>query len=582
MYLVPPVLLGIAAATFEGMSIGLMFPLLQGFMQKDFSFIQQITGLGRVIQLLPESVALRDRTLFILLISIFVIAVILKNVLRYASVLSMSHYGERAMHHLRKAVFKRYLSFGKLYFDRTSVGHHVTVLSEFVGQSMGPVVNTTKYMNAFFSFIVYIVVMMVISWKLTLLAIPFFAVLHFAVQSIITRVRAYSVQATERGAALGKKSVEILSTVPLVKAYSTENDECKHYAAISDAKAKIDLRSIAYQQLMLPIQEMLTLLAASGLLAGMLYFLVHEQTTAPTAFMVYFYLIVNGSAKFGTIMGLRGTLARASAPVEQVLSVFEDSDKCIVPDGKMMFGGLQNDITLERLSFTYSAERQILEDISVTIPKGKMMAFVGPTGGGKTTIAHLLMRFYDCPPKSIFFDGVDVREFRIHSLLSKIALVSQETLLLHDSLAANITYGLANVSEERLQEAVKRARLSELVKNLPQGLQTMIGDRGVKLSGGEKQRVAIARALVKDAEILILDEATSSMDSTTERLIQEAIDDAVSGRTAIVIAHRLSTIRHADHIVVIDGGRMVEQGTLEELLACGGKFAELWEHQKFH
>jgi len=191
------------------------------------------------------------------------------------------------------------------------------------------------------------------------------------------------------------------------------------------------------------------------------------------------------------------------------------------------------------------------------------------------------MRYYDCPPGTIILDDKDIRDFSLPSLLDHIALVSQETFLFNESLRYNITYGLAEVSEEQLQDTVERARLSEFVQSLPKGLDTLIGDRGVQLSGGEKQRVSIARALLKGAEILILDEATSSLDTKTEKLIQEAIDEAVRGRTTIVIAHRLSTIQHADHIVVIEQGRCLEQGALEELLAKKGTFYELWEEQKF-
>ena len=191
------------------------------------------------------------------------------------------------------------------------------------------------------------------------------------------------------------------------------------------------------------------------------------------------------------------------------------------------------------------------------------------------------MRYYNCPPDSILFDGKDVRDFTLPSYLEHIAIVSQETLLLHDTLGNNICYGLHDVSEKRLQEVVERSRLTDFVAALPEGLDTLIGDRGVKLSGGEKQRVSIARALLKGADILILDEATSSLDSQTEKLIQDAIDDAITGRTAIVIAHRLSTIKHADKIVVIEDGRLVEQGNLDDLLAKKQKFYQLWEEQKF-
>ncbi|HLD09435.1 MAG TPA: ATP-binding cassette domain-containing protein, partial [Methylophilaceae bacterium] len=259
-----------------------------------------------------------------------------------------------------------------------------------------------------------------------------------------------------------------------------------------------------------------------------------------------------------------------------------DEGKFFVPDGSKEFRGLKRAIEFKNVTFTYPSGREVLHAVSFRVRAGSMTALVGPTGAGKSTIINLLMRLYDSAPDSILIDAVDIREFSLASLRAHVALVSQDTQLFNDTLARNITYGLEQVPEEKLTAAVRAARLEEFVARLPKGLGTEIGDRGVQLSGGEKQRVSIARALLKDADILILDEATSALDSKTERLVQEAIDEAVAGRTSIVIAHRLSTIQHADHIVVLDEGRVVEQGSLNELLKRRGVFHGLWEAQKFY
>lgn len=581
-YFLIPVGLGMVAALFEGASVGLLIPLLRGFLDQDFSFVMSLPYLGSLLRRLPFSLS-GDRHLFAFLVSAFIVAVLLKNVLKYLATLSMAYLGERAVHHLRKRIFGRYLSFGKLYFDRTTVGHHAMVLTHFTEHALAPVINITKYMNALFSLLVYLCVMAVISWQLTLFALPLFLILHLAVRRMIDSVRHLSQRIAEQGSALGKVAVEILSTISLVKAYGMERVEEQHLTRISDEKASLDFRVKAVQEIILPFQEVITLFAAGLLFFGMLWLMVRGGMRDAPPFIVYFYLILNAAMKFGTVTGFRSTLARAHGPLAELTAVFDDAGKVFVPEGKHAFAGLQRDITFRKLRFAYAADRQILYDLSLTIPCGQMTALVGPTGGGKTTIVHLLMRFYDCPPESIFLDDVDIRQFTIHSLLQHIALVSQETLLLHDSLRANILYGLRrSVDERTLWDVLERARLDGFVRSLPQGLATLVGDRGVKLSGGEKQRVAIARALLKNAAILILDEATSSLDSATERLIQEAIDEAVRGRTSIVIAHRLSTIRHADTIAVIDGGRVVEHGTLATLLAQRGLFHLLWEQQKFH
>ncbi|MDP7477523.1 MAG: ATP-binding cassette domain-containing protein, partial [Candidatus Peribacteraceae bacterium] len=276
-----------------------------------------------------------------------------------------------------------------------------------------------------------------------------------------------------------------------------------------------------------------------------------------------------------------GIIANASGPLDEILEVLSDEGKPFVEGGDKEFSGLSDELRFKNLTFSYSDDRTILSDVSFVMPKGKMTAIVGPTGAGKSTLISLLMRYYECPEASIFLDKEDIREFTLDSYLKRTALVSQETLLLHESLRNNIAYGLNDVSEDDLQNAIKSARLDDFIASLPKGLDTLIGDRGVKLSGGEKQRVSIARALLKGADILILDEATSSLDSKTEHLIQEAIDEAVQGRTSIVIAHRLSTIKHADKIVVIEEGQCKEEGTLDDLLAKKGVFFGLWEQQRF-
>jgi ABC-type multidrug transport system fused ATPase/permease subunit len=222
----------------------------------------------------------------------------------------------------------------------------------------------------------------------------------------------------------------------------------------------------------------------------------------------------------------------------------------------------------------------VLRGVSFIIPAQQVTALVGPTGSGKTTIVSLLLRFYDCPPNSIFFDGEDIQDFTASSVREHMAFVSQDAWLFNDTLWANLTYGLPAVTEEEAISTLERARLFELVQRLPKGLQTEIGDRGVQLSGGEKQRLSIARALLKKAEIVIFDEPTSALDAQTEQLVQAALADAMQGKTVLVIAHRLVTIQHADSIVVMEAGRVVEQGTWHELYSRHeGLFRTFWEAQ---
>lgn len=581
VYILIPVALSLLSAVFEGVGIGLLIPILNGFLAKSFAFVTDTPILRPLFAQLPPSILSNDRLLFGLLLAGFVVIFILKNVLRCLCTLSVSSFAERTVHHLRKELFKRYLSFGKLFFDTTNIGHHATLLLEFSRQALFPLQAIDRFTTASLSLLVYAVVMFLISWKLSLIALPLFFCLYLFVRIMIMHVRRVSYALADRASALGKRSIEILSTIPLVKSHSMEEREQRRFTGLSDQKARLDFRITMISAVILPIQEIVTVIVAIGVFVGALTLIGRENLASAPAMLVFFYVIMNGSQKLGAISGFRSTLATASGPLDEVLSMFSEGGKFFVKGGIREFPGLRGTIEFRHLSFSYADDRNVLDDVSFTMEKGKMTAIVGPTGAGKTTIISLLMRYYDCPPKTIVFDGVDVREFTLDSYLKYIAFVSQETLLLHESLRNNITYGLEDVPEADVERVVRQARLADFVAKLPQGLGTLVGDRGVRLSGGEKQRVSIARALLKGAEILILDEATSSLDSQTEKLIQEAIDEAVTGRTAIVIAHRLSTIKHADKIVVLQEGKVVEEGTLQTLLDNRGLFFMLWEEQKF-
>ncbi len=580
-WFVPAILLSIVAAAFEGAQMGLFIPFIQGFLTRDYSFIKEVPYLGSLIETLPPWIASRDRTLLAFLLLLLVVAVVIKNTFKYGSFLAMSFLSTRMLHHLRKKLFIRYLSFGKLYFDSTNVGHHTVILSEFARSALKPILVADRFISSFFSLMSCFAVMMFISWKLTLIALPLFAILHFSIQRLIGIIRDISHALAHKASELSKRAIEVLTTLPLVKASNMEQKEYEQFRDVSDHRSTLEFRMDAAQKLIPPLQEVLTMVSLLLLILVVLYLIVVEGRTNSSAFLVYLYLVQSAAGKFGFLTNYRTYLADASGPIEEVIEILSEEGKYYVPSGDTAFTGLREVLAIRNLSFTFPGGKKALDQLSFDVQKGSMVAIVGPTGAGKTTIINLLLRFYDAPAGSIMIDGKDIRSFSTQSLHTHMALVSQETLLLNESLRANITYGMEHVSESALMEAVRKSRLDAFISDLPEGLATIIGDRGVKLSGGEKQRVAIARALLKNADILILDEATSSLDSTTEALIQEAIDEATKDRTTIVIAHRLSTIRHAQKIVVVSNGTCAEQGSLEELLAKKREFFTLWERQKF-
>jgi ATP-binding cassette, subfamily B, bacterial MsbA len=277
---------------------------------------------------------------------------------------------------------------------------------------------------------------------------------------------------------------------------------------------------------------------------------------------------------------LRVGLADAWPELARLATVFDDRDKFFVLGGPREFRGLRRSLEVRSLDFSYRSEVSVLAGLSFEIPAGRTVAIVGETGCGKTTVLSLIARLYDCPPASIFLDGADIRSFSLDSLARRMALVSQEPWLFNDTLRNNLLFGLEReVDDAELARVLAQSRLHDLVARLPRGLDSDIGDRGVRLSGGEKQRLSIARALLRNADILLLDEATASLDTRTERLVQRALDASSQGRTVIIVAHRLSTVRHADKILVMDRGRLIEEGTWTELMASAGALSRLWHAQ---
>jgi subfamily B ATP-binding cassette protein MsbA len=296
--------------------------------------------------------------------------------------------------------------------------------------------------------------------------------------------------------------------------------------------------------------------------------------------MTFLFMLFSIMSPISSLNSLYARIQRGIVGSERVFAVMDTAPT--VQEGTEQAPNLQNSIEINDLSFRYTDEVQILDNVSFSIPKSKTIALVGNSGSGKSTLADLLIRFYDPEHGGILLDGKDVRDFTFHSYRRLFGIVSQEATLFNDTITNNIRIGNADATDEEVQQAAKIANAHEFIAPMPQGYNTLIGDRGVLLSGGQRQRLAIARALVGKPEILIFDEATSSLDSESEKIVQNAIIEVLKNRTAIIIAHRLSTIVHADNIIVMDKGRIAEEGTHTELLQKNGIYKKLYEIQYNH
>jgi subfamily B ATP-binding cassette protein MsbA len=577
-----PVFLSLIASLFEGLNASLLIPIVKGVIKMDFGFARDIPVFKFILQVSSYLFQASNTSIFVLLIMAFFTALVLKNIFNYAAALTLSYQMRKFTSNLREAIFSRYLSFGKLFFDRTSEGHLHNQVLNFTNAIASYFQELRWALSNFFVLIIYIVLMLIISFRMTVFSIILSPLFFFSLRWLIKKIKTSSKFYTSAQADLSKKLFNVLSCIPLVKAYSAEERERNEFSAISDKVRRLEFSIDKKYFLIGPTQEIL-LSSVIIILIFAVAFMVVKEKKEVAMFLVYFYILKRAVASFNSLAEFKGRIAALSGVISNILNIFDDRDKFFVPEGKREFTGLQSSIKFRDLNFSYIKERTVLNDISFSIEQGKVAAIVGPTGSGKTTLINLILRFYDCPPASIFIDETDIREFTLKSLRANMALVSQEVYLFNDSLKNNIAYGLERpLQDEELIEVLKKARLYDFVVSLPDGFNTLVGDRGIQLSGGEKQRVSIARALLKGSEILILDEATSSLDTRTEQLIQQAIAEAIRGRTSIVIAHRLSTIKNADKIVVIEEGKFIEEGSMTDLLARKGKFYQYWEAQKFY
>lgn len=581
IHIIRPIILSLAISLLDGISLVLLILLIKGIIINGHSFVTGIPVLGHIIAL-SKFGFLTNQSIFLSLASIIFAVVVLKNILLYVNSLLSDYWNGKFSQNVSRLLFSRFVSFGKLFFDRTNNGYINLVLG-YSGAVRKLFDFFQNSLTTIFTLIVRIIIMLIISWKLTIVALLALPFLHYSLDSVLKRLGMFAIQRKAIQIELSKKIFNIFLCIPLIKAYSKEEEMGKIYDSANEQLRKLNLKSAKISNLILPVQDIITKAFLLLTFLIIVLFLAKDNAAKMSAYAVFFYIVTRTLPMFTNFNIIINNFKQIMPQLVEIFRIFDDKDKFFIVEGNTVFKGLNESIDFNHLSFSYIEGVFVLKDINFSIEKGKTTAIVGATSSGKTTLINLIMRFYDCPPASILLDGIDIRDFTLKSLRSNISLVSQGVGLFNDTLRNNITFGLdKEVTDDQLIDIAKKSRLYDLITLLPNGFYTKIGDQGVKLSGGEKQRIGIARTLLKDSEILILDEASSSLDSKTEGLIQEAINEAIKEKTAIIIAHRLSTIKKADKIVVIENGCLVEEGSLAELIGKKGKFYEYWESQKFY
>jgi ATP-binding cassette, subfamily B, bacterial MsbA len=565
-------------AIFEGFGIGFLLTFLQNLVEPNSEPLQ--TGIQWIdvwilgINASPLSRLYRISGLILL-------STLLRVVFGYLG----SIYGDlgriRLINNLYKQVFEQLQAVSLRFYGQTKAGELLNTLTAEVSQLQEAVSTFTAIFVRSMVVVAYSILAVGISWELTVLAVLLFGLAAAGIASLNGWVRESSFPESRARGSLTSTAAEFINGIRTVHAFGTQEFERRRfYGASDDLAAASRVASMRYS-VVKPIAEAIASVVLIGILVIGISVFVGNGSLTIASLLTFIFIVIRAAPAIQEISGRFSAISRFQGPLQNIENLLSTENKPYLPNGHIQFRGLQQGIEFVGVDFGYDAsESPVLKDITLTIPKGQTIALVGASGAGKSTLADLIIRFYDPTQGKILFDGIDLRELEINSVRHRMATVSQDTFIFNSTIYNNIAYGLDNVSEAEVLEAAKLANALEFIQKLPEGLDTVLGDRGVRLSGGQRQRIAIARALLRNPEILILDEATSALDSVSERLIQKSLEELSVGRTVIAIAHRLSTIMRANQIVVLEQGRIVEQGTYQELLTLQGK---LWKyHQMQH
>ncbi len=569
------VVFGLLEALSEGVGISLFIPFLYSLDSAVVDAPSDDGSLARALTGLFEAVPAADRLLFISA-AIFSL-VLLRAVLSYGNALLFSWVDVRISHHLRCRVFDRLLRVGMRFIERTRSGKLWNALEGETWTATDAVSTAAGLVINFATVVIFTSILLLISWQLTLVVAISLLLISFLVQAMTRRIEALSRDSLHADEAMSQRIVELFGGMRTIRAFNRQPHERRRFSSASKRVGRAGIRIEALSGLIQPVSELL----AAGLLIGVLFTMLHGNQGNLPAVLVFIAILYRLHPQVQGLDEGRTQLAAALPGVEVVMDLLDAEDQPFVRSGSARFESLETAIELDSVSYCYDpGESPALDDVSLRIGVGETTALVGPSGAGKSTLINLLMRFYEPTAGDISVDGAALHETDLRSWRQRIAVVSQDIHVFNTSVRDNIAYGKLDASEPEIVAAAKQADAHEFISSLPEGYDTVVGDQGVRLSTGQKQRLALARAIVRDPEILILDEATNSLDSISENAIQASLHRLRHERTVIVIAHRLSTIEQADQILVLDQGRIVERGSLADLLANNALFARLYDLQK--
>lgn len=501
-----------------------------------------------------------------------------RGIATYGQYYSIASAMNRIAVDIRNRVYTHLHRMSLNFFERNKIGHLMSRMTNDVAliqNGAGAVVDAVAAPMMVIGGIVY---MFAKSWQLALVAVVFVPGMSFIISRITRKMRKITTSLQLKLADVAAVLEETIAGIRIVKSFGMERHECRKFADRNNESLRAALRSARRSAIVTPVVELVGAIAASVtvLIGG--YLVVKKQmTVGDLAAFAFISFHVASSAK--AIGRLSITYHQTMAGADRIFEVLDEEPDITDSHDAVDLGNVSGQVEFRNVSFSYQTGEQVITNVSFTMEPGRAVAVVGPSGAGKSTVANLIPRFYEVSSGAVKVDGKDVRCVTMESLMRHIGIVPQETILFSGTIRDNIAYGRPDATDEEVEQAARAANAHQFITQFEDSYKTVIGERGARLSGGERQRIAIARAILKDPRILILDEATSSLDATSERLVQEALDKLMVGRTTLVIAHRLSTIKKADCIIVLGDGKIVEQGSFDELMQRGGSFARLYHTQ---
>ena len=562
------------AAAFEGLGVGLLLSFLQSLTQPDTISLK--TGIDWIdIWFLglnqPQNVRVYRIS------AVLIVVHLLRGGFVYLGIVYSRYAQADLSYQLRIRTFEQLQKLRLEYFSTTRSGMLVNTITNEINQLKQVFELTSQMLIKASNLIVYVVSMLAISWKLTSVSLMLFTLMTVGISTLLKKVREISFARTVANGEYTSVALEFINGIRTVHSSSAQDYERQRFYRASRQIEEVERRSAIWQSTVEPITITTSVLIIIGILLFSFSLLVSANQLSIAALFTFLFVLFRTAPIVRILNSNITKLNNFQGSIENIKQLLKVEGKPYLQNGNIKFDSLKKSISFRNVCFAYEPNKPILKNIDIEIKRGEVTALVGSSGSGKSTLSDLIPRLYEYSSGSILIDGLELKSLDINSLRKKMAIVNQDTFIFNASVRDNISYGLRDVSESDIWQAAQLSHAIEFIRELPDGLDTVLGDRGVKLSGGQRQRIAIARALLREPDILILDEATSALDSITEQLIQKSLERLSKGRTVIVIAHRLSTIAKADKVVVLEQGKIVEQGNYHDLLH---KKAALWKYHQ--